>query len=79
MAEETKYKLADFTPEEAKIVSADIDAALLKHSAKLAVSPMINPNGTVGAKVEVFKIIPLTEDVISPYAGEPGTEASKAD
>lgn len=84
MAEEPKYSLQDFTPEEAKSVTEDIDAALLKHSGALSVSPIINPNGTIGAKVEVFKKVKLVpESVPSPYANgqNPGEEpeASKAD
>lgn len=69
MKEETKYTLQDFTDkEEAKACLEEIDTVLAKYSAQFAVFPIINNNGTLGAKVEVFKKVELVpKSIPSPF------------
>lgn len=69
MKDEPKYTLADFSPEEAKEITSELDVVLSKHSAQFVVTPVINPNGTIGAKVEIFQKVELVpKSVESPYA-----------
>lgn len=78
MPTDPKYTLSDFTPDEAKLLTTDIDAALAKYNAQFIVTPIINQNGTIGAKVELFKKVELVpKSVESPYANpEETTDAA---
>lgn len=84
MNNEPKYDLVNLSPEEGKLVAADLDAIFTKYSAQLVVLPVINQNGTLGAKAEIFKKVLLVpkEGVPSPYTSGNDTnnpEAPKAD
>lgn len=66
MQEKKNYTLADFTPEEVKAFNTELEALLKKHTGEIVVTPIINQNGTIGAKVEVFKkveLVPKAEGV----------------
>lgn len=68
--EEPKFELDNLSPEDGKSVALEIDTALNKYSAQLVVMPIINPNGTLGAKVEIFKKVPVKNNngaVPSPF------------
>lgn len=52
---EQKFKLVDLSPEEAEVIKAELQAFLDKHSVHFVVSPLINPNGTLGATMSVLK------------------------
>lgn len=77
---EKQYSLVDFSPEEAKYITAEFDAVLEKYNGQLAVTPIINKNGTLGAKAELFKkveLVPKAEGVLSPYLKENGENANE--
>ncbi len=67
--EEPKFKLVEYTPEEAKACIDEINAVLEKHNGKFLVTPFINQNGTIGAKAEILKQVPNTVEgaVPSPF------------
>lgn len=68
--QEPKFSLVDYSPEVAKEVTEALDEVLKKHDGQFVVTPVINPNGTIGAKVEVFKkveLVPKEEGVPSPF------------
>lgn len=65
---ESKYSLANFSPEEGKKVLAEVEEILNKNNAQFVVAPLINQNGTIGAKVEVYKKVELiAKDIPTPY------------
>ena len=69
MSDKPQYTLSNFSPDEGKEVIAKLDKFMLENSAELVVTPLINPNGTIGAKVEVFKkveLVPKSEGIVSP-------------
>ncbi len=68
-AKDPNFTLANFSPEEGKAVIAKLDKFMAENSAELVVTPLINPNGTIGAKVEIFKkveLVPKEGSVVSP-------------
>lgn len=68
MQNEPKYSLASFSPEEGKKVLAEVEEVLNKNNAQFVVQPLINQNGTIGAKVEVYKKVELiAKDIPTPY------------
>lgn len=74
MNNDSKYTLSDFTPDEAKLLTNDLDATLAKYNAQFVVAPIINPDGTIGAKVELFKKVESApKGVESPYANDETT------
>lgn len=80
MQKDPKYTLTDFSTEEGKLISADLDAVLVKYNGQFVVTPFINPNGTLAAKVELFKKVELVpkEGIESPYAEtKPDTAAEE--
>ena len=52
-----KHDLVSFSPEEGKKVTEAFQKLLEEYQAEFTVTPIINPNGTIGAKVELFKKI----------------------
>lgn len=69
MNNEPKFDLMNLSPEEGKQIGVEIDAILAKYSATFVVLPIINPNGTLGAKVEIYKKVQLVpkDGIPSPY------------
>lgn len=77
MQKEPTYTLQDFSPEEGKQITADIDAVLAKYSAHFVIVPTIQPNGTLSAKAELFKkveLIPKEQGVPSPFTENGGND-----
>lgn len=68
MNNEPQIQLAQFSEEEGKEVEKDIQDTINKHSGHFVVTPIINSNGTIGAKLEVFKKVELVpkDSVASP-------------
>lgn len=56
---EPNYQLAEFPAEEGTLVLSAIDKVLAEHSAQLAVRPIINADGTLGAVAQVLKKVEL--------------------
>lgn len=80
MQNEPKYELINLEPSELKLISEEVDAVLKKYSAQFVVSPAINPNGTLAAKLDVFKRVELVPKAIpSPYAGGPEQPSPEAE
>ena len=65
-----KFNFVPLSDTEAKEFTKELDALLLKYGAEMAIMPVINPNGTLGAWAQVGKKKML--DVPSPY-NEPET------
>jgi len=75
MQNEPQYKLTNFSPEEGPKVLAEIDQVLEKYNGQFVCLPTIEKNGTLGAKVEVFKKVELVpKEIISPYTDEQTTD-----
>lgn len=76
---EPKFSLVDYSPADAKTVLEELDAVLVKYDGQFVVTPVINPNGTIGAKAEVFKKVELVpKSVETPYLNEePDTKAEE--
>jgi len=55
MSNEPTYKLVEFSKEEANEILKEVDTILAKYNAQIAVSPIINPNGTLGAQAQILK------------------------
>lgn len=74
MQNEPQYSLANFSPEEGKLVLGEVEAVLKKYSGHFVVKPVINVNGTLGAAVEIFKKVELVpkekEGILSPLNGD---------
>lgn len=68
MKNDQEFELVDFTPEEGKSIQKEIQDVVDKFNGQFVVTPLINHNGTLGAKVEVFKKIELAKkkDILSP-------------
>lgn len=68
MPNETKSTLVNLTEQEGEDISREIGDVLEKYSAQLVVSPIIAQNGTLSAKLEIFKKVELVpkEDIVSP-------------
>lgn len=71
---EPQFTLVPLGKEEGKEIVAGLQEYLTEKGIDLVVSPIINSNGTVGAKVEVFRKVELVEkSVPSPFLnGEEG-------
>lgn len=74
MKNEPEYKLVNLSPEEGKRITEELDTIFNKYSAQLTVTAIINPNGTLGAKAEIFKKVELvlktdsaSEGIKSPF------------
>lgn len=66
--QEKEYKLSNFSKEEGEAVIVKLNKFLEENSAELAVTPIINQNGTVGAKLEIFKKVELVpKGVATPF------------
>jgi len=75
MQNEPKYTLANFSAEEGPKVLAEIDQVLEKYDGQFVCLPTIEKNGTLGAKVEIFKKVELVpKEIISPYTDEQTTD-----
>lgn len=74
--ESKKQDLVNFTTEEGELVSKDLDEVLKKYNAQFVVSPIINPNGTLGARVELFKKV--EQEQPSPYNEATNSEAEES-
>lgn len=83
MQNEPKYSLVEFSKDEIVSVTKRIEEVLKEYTAQFAVSPVINPNGTIGAKLEIFKRVELVPKggIPSPFIanGEPDTKGTEAE
>lgn len=66
-------KLVNLSKEEGEKVVEEIEAVLNKYSAQFVVLPVINLNGTLAAKLEIFKKEVVNESTIEK------SEDTKAD
>lgn len=77
---EKQYSLVEFSAEEGKQIASEFDAVLVKYNAQLSVAAIINKDGTLGAKAELFKkveLVPKEQGVPTPYI-ENGENANES-
>ncbi len=66
---EPQFTLAPLNGDEGKAMVAKLQAFLVENKVELVVSPLINRDGTLGAKCEIFnkiELVPKAEGVVSP-------------
>jgi hypothetical protein len=80
MSTEPKFQLQEFPAEEGKKITEEFEQFLTKHNAHLAVVPIINQNGTLGAQAHILKKVELVPKATpSPFVtNENGEESVSA-
>lgn len=68
-----KPELIEFTVEEMKNITYKIEILLKELNATFVVNPIINPNGTLAAQLQVFKIAPIVSPIQDVTDGESKT------
>ena len=59
MQNEPQFTLSPFSPEDGKVIVEKLQKFLAENSCDLVVTPVITKEGTIGAKVEVFRKVEL--------------------
>lgn len=84
MKPEDQVKLVEFAKAEGEELLAEMNGLLVKYSAVTMGVPFIQPNGTIGATVQLFKKIsaietgiPSPKEFQSDATGETTTESAK--
>lgn len=59
MQNEPKYQLVEFPPDKGQEITRAVQKLIENFGGQLVITPVINPNGTLGAKAEIFKRVEL--------------------